>query len=440
MKKVRILVLMTLLMFSASLLAACGGSKPVENTPSENKPAQSEPQKEVSVDVFQFKVEFKDAFEAAAQKYTSSHPGVTINVTTVGGGADYGAALKGKFNSGEEPAIFNIGGPQDVATWKEKLADVSDAKAAKETLPGLLTGVTVEGKPYGLPYNIEGYGLIYNKDIFAKAGIKAEDINTFAKLEEAVKTLDSKKTELGIEAVFALPAKETWVTGLHMSNMFLSPEFDGDVIKTFNSKTIEFKYADAMKKVLDLQNKYSSQPTASLDYKKQVEQLFCTGKAAMIQQGNWVYADISKMDADLAKDKIGMLPYPIPGFKEDCYPVGVPMYWAVNKNKDADTLKAAKDFLDWLYLSDEGKKIVMEDFKFIPAYKGYPDDAVNDPLGKQVLAAASAGKNINWVFMGYPDGWGMNKLGADIQLYVSGQLDWNKLVENAKATWADARK
>lgn len=429
MKRSRLFALVLTFAMVVSLFAGCG-----------KKAESNVPAKKVTVDVFQFKVEFKDGFEAAAKKYTESHPNTTINVTTVGGGADYGAALKAKFNAGEEPAIFNIGGPQDVATWKEKLADVSDTKAAKDALPGLLTGVTVDGKTYGLPYNIEGYGLIYNKDLFAKAGIKAEDINTFAKLEEAVQTLDSKKKDLGIDAVFALPAKETWVTGLHMSNMFLSPEFDGDVNKAFTAKTIDFKYADAMKKMLDLQNKYSAQPTASLDYNKQVGQLFSTGKVAIIQQGNWIYPDISKVDADFAQNKIGMLPYPIPGYKEDCYPIGVPMYWAFNKNKDADTLKAAKDFIDWLYLSDEGKKIVMNDFKFIPAYKGYPDNAVSDPLGKQVLAAAKAGKSVNWVFMGYPDGWGMNKLGADIQLYVSGKLDWNKLVENAKNTWKDARK
>lgn len=432
----RLMCLIFTLVLAVYLLSGCSGGSKTANTESKNA-AQAE---KVTVDVFQFKVEFKDAFESAAKKYTESHPNVTINVTTVGGGTDYGAALKAKFNSGEEPAVFNVGGPQDVAIWKDKLADVSDTKAAGQALPGLLTGVTIDGKPYGLPYNIEGYGLIYNKDIFTKAGIKAEDINTFEKLEEAVKTLDANKSKLGIDAVFALPAKETWVTGLHMSNAFFSPEFDGDIMKAFNAKTIDFKYQDAMKKMLDLQNKYSVQPTASLDYAAQVQKLFGTGRVAIIQQGNWVFPDLSKMDADFAQNKIGMLPYPVYGYKEDCYPVGVPMYWAFNKNKDPNTLAAAKDFIDWLYLSDEGKKIVMEQFKFIPAYNGYPSDAVSDPLGKQVLAAASQGKAINWVFMGYPDGWGMNKLGQDIQLYVSGQLEWDKLVDNAKKTWAEARK
>ena len=42
--------------------------------------------------------------------------------------------------------------------------------------------------------------------------------------------------------------------------------------------------------------------------------------------------------------------------------------------------------------------------------------------------------------MGYPTGWGQNQLGADIQKYTAGDLSWDKLVQNAKDTWATARK
>lgn len=43
-----------------------------------------------------------------------------------------------------------------------------------------------------------------------------------------------------------------------------------------------------------MQNKYSVQPTVSLDYSQQVEKLFSTGKVAMIQQGNWAYNSIEQ--------------------------------------------------------------------------------------------------------------------------------------------------
>lgn len=411
-------------------LAGCG-SKTEEKADSGSK---------VVLDVFQFKVEFKDAFEKLAKEYEASHDGVKINITTVGGGENYGASLKSKFASGGEPAIFNVGGPQDVKDWNSKLADLSDTKASKEALEGTLDAVTKDGKILGLPFNQEGYGILYNKEVFKKAGIDPASINSFVKLEEAVKTIDSKKKELGLESVMAFPAKETWVTGLHLSSPFFAAEFDGDINKAFEAKTIDFKYNEGMKKLLDLQNTYSVQPTVSLDYSRQVEELFSTGKVAMIQQGNWVYGSIEGIDPEFAANNVGILPMPVEGYKEDSIPVGIPMYWAVNNNKDEATVKASKEFIDWLYTSEEGKKAVLEDFKFIPAYKGYDTSKISDPISKEIYQYAKDGKTINWVFMGYPSDWGMNKLGADIQQYVSGKLTWEDLVKNAKTTWAESRE
>ncbi|WP_243290486.1 ABC transporter substrate-binding protein [Bacillus sp. FJAT-47783] len=394
---------------------------------------------QVTLDIFQFKVEFKEQFEDVAKVYEEKNPGVDINITTVGGGEDYGVALKSKFASGDEPAIFNVGGPQDVADWEDKLVDLSDTEASAKALEGTLDGVTKDGQVLGVPYNQEGYGFIYNKSIFKKAGINPEEIQTFADLEAAVKSLDKQKGDLGLDAVFAFPAKETWVTGLHLSNAFIAPEFNSNVIDAFNASTVEFKYGDAFKKIVDLQNAYSVQPTVSLDYSQQVEELFSTGRVAIIQQGNWVYNSVADIDPELAEDGIGILPLPIEGFKEDSIPVGIPMYWTVNKNKDEKVIEEAKKFLDWLYTSDEGKETVLNDFKFIPAYDGYDADKISDPLSKEIYQYAQEGKTIGWVFMGYPSGWGMDKLGVNIQKYVSDEMTWDELIDESRKSWEEAR-
>lgn len=392
-----------------------------------------------TVDIFQFKVEFKNQFKQLADKYMKEHPNVQINITTVGGGSDYGAALKSKFASGNEPAIYNIGGPQDVKDWTGKLADLKDTKAAQAALPGTLKGVTKGSEVFGLPYNQEGYGLLYNKKVLKKAGIDPASIHTFADLTNAAKLLDQQKTSLGLKAVFAYAGKETWVSGLHSSNIFLSPEFDQDVTKAYQSKTVSFKYGKQLKAYLDLQQKYSVKPTASLDYSQQVEELFSNGKVAMIQQGNWVSPTIVGINADFAKNGIGILPIPVDGFKTDSIPVGVPMYWAVNAHKDTKTIKAAKDFLDWMYTSSEGKKIVINDFQFIPAYKGYDVSGLKDPISRSIYQYSKENKTIGWVFNGYPTGWGLNTLGSDIQQYMSGKLSWNNLLKDVEQKWKDAR-
>jgi raffinose/stachyose/melibiose transport system substrate-binding protein len=417
----------------AGILAGCS-SDGETSTGSKSKNEQ------VTVDIFQFKVEFKDQFEAVAKAYEKENKNVKINITTVGGGEDYGAALRSKFASGNEPAIYNIGGPQDVADWSDKLADLSGTAAAKAALEGSLDGVTVDGKVLGLPYNQEGYGLIYNKNVFEKAGIDPASIKDFASLEAAVKELDSKKAELGLQAVFALPGKETWVTGLHLSNAFLAPEFDNNVLTAFNSKTVDFKYGDAFKKVLDLQNDYSVQPTVSLDYSKQVEELFSLQKVAMIQQGNWVYGSIAGIDEDFANNGIGILPIPVEGYKGDNIPVGIPMYWGVNSNADKAVVAESEKFLDWLYTSETGKETVLNDFKFIPAYEGYDSSKISDPLSKDVYEYAQKGKTIGWTFMGYPSGWGQDELGIQIQKYLSKEASWQEVVDATKKAWEASRK
>ncbi|SHK68091.1 raffinose/stachyose/melibiose transport system substrate-binding protein [Clostridium cavendishii DSM 21758] len=400
----------------------------------------------VKIDIFQFKVEAKDALDKAAKEYTSINKNVKINIQTIGGGDDYGAALKSKFASGEEPAIYNIGGTQDAIDWKEKLEDLSKEPWIDKAFPGTLEAVKMdEGKIVGMPFNQEGYGLIYNKDIFSKVGIDGETIKTYADLEKACATLDSKKADLGLDAVICLPGSEKWVTGLHLSNVAFGSEFT-DVKKAFEAKTIDFKYNEQLKKLLDLQIKYAYKPDGSnksinsVTYPTQVEKEFALGKVAMIQQGNWAYGGIKGVDEKVAKN-VGFVPMSLDGVKEGCLPVGVPMYWAINSKKDDVTKKAAKDFLNWLYTSDKGKEMIIKDFNFIPAFKGYDGDNLKpaDPLSQAILKYSNEGKTSPWVFMGYPTGWGQDKLGNDIQKYIAGDLTWDKLVENAKVTWGEAR-
>lgn len=420
----KILAVVTLLI--GMLTFSCSGNSEVKDD-------------KVNVDIFQFKVEFKDQFTKLANEYMKEHKNVKINITTVGGGADYGAALKAKFVSGDEPAIFNIGGPQDVKDWESKLENLKGSAIADLAIPSLLQGVTVNGNIYGVPYNQEGYGFIYNKEILKKANIDPSKITSYKELVKAVKLLDSKKSELGLDAVFAFPAKETWVTGLHLSNMFISPEFDGDIMKTFEAKNIEFKYAKQFKEIVDLQNDYSVQPTVSLDYSQQVEKLFSLGKVAFIQQGNWAYGSINGVNPELAGN-IGMLPIPVEGVSENNLVVGVPMYWAINKGKDEKVKEAAKDFLNWVYSSKIGKDYVVNKFKFIPAYKGYENEKIVDPLSQAVYNYSKDGKIMNWVFMGYPSSWGMNVLGVGLQKYLTGNATFDEVLKEAKNSFAESRK
>ncbi|MCT4606901.1 MAG: ABC transporter substrate-binding protein [Marinisporobacter sp.] len=439
-KSKKVIALMMTIIMSMMLFGGCA---------SEEKKVVSESSDKVEVNVFQFKVEIAKELEEAVFTYEKEHPNVNINIQTVGGGDDYGAALKAKFQSGSEPDIFNVGGPQDVKDWTKKLEDLSDQPWVDLALPGILSGATMDEKVFALPFNIEGYGFVYNKAIFEAAGIDVCKIVDYKTLEEGIKALDAKikSGELKekyplLEAVFEYPAKETWVTGLHTSNAALGQEFNSS-IEAFNAEKVAFKYGDGLKKIIDLQANYSSngdekQKLNAVDYTRQAEEGLAIERVAMIQQGNWVYGKIKGVDEKVANN-LDILPMPIEGAKEDCIPVGVPMHWGVNKDSKAEVKAAAKDFLNWLYTSDTGKDYIVNKFYFIPPLKGYENIEPKDPLGKAVKRYAEAGKTTPWVFMGYPTGWGMEILGNDMQKYLAGEITWEEAIANAKAQWEKMR-
>ncbi|RKD27512.1 raffinose/stachyose/melibiose transport system substrate-binding protein [Caminicella sporogenes DSM 14501] len=446
---IMMIFLVTNLLFTACSAKPTEQSQEIQKSEEQNQ-ANSQNGEKVEVDVFQFKVEIAKELEEAARAYEAEHPNVKINIQTVGGGDDYGAALRAKFQSGQEPDIFNVGGPQDVKDWMSKLEDLSDQPWVKLALPGILSGATVDGKIYALPFNIEGYGLVYNKAIFKDAGIDASKITSFESLEEAVKKLD-KKIKSGelkdkyplLEAVFEYPAKETWVTGLHTSNAVLSQEFDSSMA-AFNSKKVDFKYGDALKALIDLQADYSSNADKkaklnAVDYATQVDEGIAIGRVAIIQQGNWIYGGVKNIDENVANN-LDILPLPVKGAVEDSIPVGVPMHWAINKNSPDADKEAAKDFLNWLYTSEKGKDFIVNKFFFIPPLKGFENLELKDPLGKAVKRYAEEGKTMPWVFMGYPTGWGQEVLGTNIQKYLAGEMTWDKVISNSKSKWEEMRQ
>ncbi len=372
-----------------------------------------------------------------------------INLQTVGGGDDYGAALRAQFQSGNEPDIYNVGGPQDVSDWMGRLEDLSDAPWADKVLDGVASGVTVDGAVYGLPYNIEGYGLAYNKAIFEAAGVDASSIDTFDEFEAALKTIKTK-IESGeledefplLEAPVSFAAAETWVTGLHASNGAFANEFESS-LEAYDAENIEFKYADAYKAYLDLMADYSANADNkakmnSVDYATQVDEGIAIERVAVIQQGNWIYGGVAGIDQNVA-DNLGFLPLPMKGVREDSIAIGVPMYWSINSGAPDADKAAAKDFLNWLYTSDEGKKLVVNEMFFIPPLSGYDDVQPADPLAQDIMMYANEGRTMPWVFMGYPTDWGMGILGEQVQKYYAGAATWEEVVETVKAKWNEMR-
>ena len=73
--------------------------------------------------------------------------------------------------------------------------------------------------------------------------------------------------------------------------------------------------------------------------------------------GQWVAPVIDEIDPEL-RENIGVLPMPLKGVDEDNICYGIASYFVVNKNSDDAKKAAAKDFVNWLLMSDEGKALI----------------------------------------------------------------------------------
>lgn len=418
---------------SASLLFATACSS---DSSSGDKNSNGGQDDKIVVDIFQGKVEIADQLKALTDEYTKQNPNVVFNIETVGGGADGAAALKAKFASNKAPDIFANDGDQAAQVWKDKFEDLSDQPWISDAFEGTLDGMTIDGKVYGMPLNMEGYGFAYNKELFKKAGI-TELPKTFSELEEAAKKLQAA----GITP-FSIGYAEWWVLANHGMNVPFAYQEDVDqFIKGLNEGTTKIdgnEHFDQFFNLLDLTMKYGNKNPLTTDYNTQVT-LFATGEAAMTQQGNWIQPMLDKISPNM---EVGFIPMPLSDdpTQADKLMIDVPSNWVIyNGAPDADK-QAAKDFLNWMVSSEEGKTALVKEFKYIPAFKSIeasPEDI--GPLGADLLKYSKEAKAFQWQFMKYPDGAGQ-EFGASLQAYVGGQKSKEETMKALDTSWAKLKK
>lgn len=105
MKKKKLLATVLASALACGTLSGCGGTAQTSGS------ATSSDGSGKTVKVFQLKVEINDALQKLAQEY-EKEKGVKVEITSVGGGADYGASLKAEFQKGTEPDIFMVAGKE----------------------------------------------------------------------------------------------------------------------------------------------------------------------------------------------------------------------------------------------------------------------------------------------------------------------------------------
>ena len=401
-----------------------------------------------------FKPESAGVYEELAQVY-EKETGVKVIIETAANNA-YESTLTAKMANRNPPTLFQINGPKGYANWKDYCADLKDSELYKHLTDKSLA-VTDKGGVYGIPYVLEGYGIIYNKEITDKyfalpkksTTFKSMDeINNFEKLKKLVEDMQKNASKLGIKGVFAstsLKAGEDWRWQTHLLNIPIYYEFTNNNIDLTSNQTdtITFEYNKNFKNIFDLYLNNSVIPPKQVGIKTVDNSMseFALGECAMVQNGNWAWSQIEGVKGNVVKaDNIKYLPI-YTGMKVDpqqglC--IGTENFYAVNKKASAEDQKATVDFVYWLYSSEKGKDYVINKLGFISPFDTFTEfEKPKDPLAVEVLhwMKKSDITTIPWYFTLFPSQVFKEDFGSDLLRYAQGSEKWATVTENVIADW-----
>ncbi|MCD8510232.1 MAG: extracellular solute-binding protein [Bacillus sp. (in: Bacteria)] len=406
-------------------LAACGGGDQAgEETPPTDADQETDGGETVDqISIFQSKVEITEELEALAKEY-EEETGVRVEVwgTT---GDDYFQQLQIRLNSNQGPSIFSLRHLTEAMTLEPYTYDLSNEEFTNNIAPNM--GLEVNDKLLGIPFGVEGFGLVYNKDM-----LDPSDVADYDSFVETLRRFD----EEGDAAGLSLSREAFFLIG-HISNYpfsiqddpidFMDQLTDGEVTM---ADTEEFQAFGDMMEVI---RAHSPNPM-EVTYDSQVGD-FASGRTAMIHQGNWAYGMLSDYDLDF---EVGMLPVPL--MDNDKLAVGVGMNWSVNADKDEAEIQAAIDFLDWMHTTEAGHRYIVEEFGAVPALTNIEAGDL-DPLSQAVYEAASAGETIPWSHTYYPTGMVVNDFTPAAQnFFINNDFSGQELIEALDEAWHNASR
>lgn len=209
------------------------------------------------------------------------------------------------------PDVIDIGNTQ-VATFAASggLADLTahkeDLAQGQTWLGGLEEPATVDGSLYAVPSFGAARSVIYNKDVWSKAGI-TQAPTTYEELKADLDKVKAANTASDFSAMY-LPG-QYWYAGIQWIW-----DAGGD-LATQDSKTWASGFGSAasqkgLEEWKSFQNTYSSEASRTLNTDApDQDQLFADGKTSALIGNSWEIGVIEKANAGIT-DSIGTFPMP----------------------------------------------------------------------------------------------------------------------------------
>ena len=414
------LIAMLLVLVMVLGLAACGGKSSTGR-----------------VYYLNFKPEADAAMQELAALYTKT-TGVPVKVVTAASGT-YSDTLTAEMAKSEAPTIYNIGNKSGLNDWDEYALDLTGTAIAGELTTDEFNLYNDAGELKAIGHCFESYGIIVNKALLEKAGHSVDEIKDFASLKAVADDIHARAAELGFDAFSApgLDGSSSWRFSGHLANMPLFYEFRDDGV-TEQPATITGAYLDAYKNIWDLyiNNATCEANTLAAKTGDEAEAEFGEGKAVFYQNGTWEYANLTGKFG-MTDDQLAMIPIycGVDGETNSGLCCGTENLWAVNSKASEADQQATLDFLKWVVTSDEGTKMMAEQFGPIP-FKAAKESA-NVFFNDANKLMADGKYTVTWAFNHTPnvDDWRAGVVSA-LTAYSEGTVAWDAVKTAFVEGWA----
>lgn len=385
----------------------------------------------VNLELYYYKQENQEGLKNIVKAFEKANPGIKIDMLIVPNDAD--AQMSARAAQGDLPDILQMQSYSRIREYASKgyLLDLSNEEAIKNVLPSSLPAVSWKDKQYAVPMDYAGIGVIYNKDIFDKLGLKAP--TTYRELEKVCRTL----LDNGVVPFSAL-LKENWsvghfITMVHtalLSEKGIDPEA---FVANMNSKKSSYGIVDTAKlfSILDFYKANMNSNAAEMGGGEQ-QQSFAKGEAAMMVQGLWSYVDAKKLNPNI---NAGFIPFPVYNDASmNKFYADVDSTFGVSSQSSKEEQAAAVKFVNWL-TSQEGQSLWMSEYKLIPPFKGVDVSEFGGPYVDLMKSVEEKG-SMPWAFSQYPSQVFEDACKNGAQQYMMQKIDAKAVIDGIDSQWA----
>lgn len=246
--------------------------------------------------------------------------------------------------------------------------------------PSLMEQAKYEGKTYGVPLVTDTLALVYNKELFEKAGVEAP--KTWDELKKAAATV---KDKTGVDGYWGS-------TQAYYAQSFLYGE--GTDTVDADAKKITVKSPEAVKAYETWLSLYKGKglhkADTTADAYAHIQEAFVSGKVASIIQGPWEITNFYKGSAFKDKNNLGIATVPAGSSGKGGAPTGghnLSVYAGSDKAHQEASLK----FINFMTSAKTQESIALKNSTLPTREDAYTAEVKADPgiAGYQTVLAAA---------------------------------------------------